>query len=821
MTRAGGLDGEWADRIRSDGHALPVRHHEVGGRLAAIAERAGGRMQIIPYGRSIEGRLLWRTIVSSACNLEGHDAGPPSGVARIWMGYGIHGSELSPSDAALRLIEWLALTEGGEADAIRDALIIHIDVMANPDGRERSLAHLESHFGLLGNPDVQSAHNDVPWPKGRGNHYLFDLNRDALFCVQPESRQRIEAIRAAAPHLYLDAHEMAFDDSFLFACPAEPFNPALPTQTHDSWHDLRPVIGAALDDAGIAHYTGSWNEVFFPGFFDIWPAYIGAVPILLEQATTFGHRVALPNGKYRDYAEAVDAQFQASRALIEAAAREPAKYIARSSEARRERPPLRFWVVDETGAKRDHIAELLTTQGIAFDYLQGEADVAGLHDHWGAGPSDVRLKTGALLVSTDQPLGALVRNLFDFHMPMTEAFLKAERDRLDEGRKTQLYDCTAWALSFAFDARVLWAAARPAGRWSQTRPPTDVAAPLPADGGKSRFGYRFDDPLLEKSPRLMVSGLKLRLATEGAGKSFLIRAEDQDAGALPHLHALAGDPGFEPLGRALADGAADPGGDAFHLLRTPSIAMLIGNGVDAPAAGALWHLFERLGVPVTLLDLATIGTRDLRRYDVLLAPHGEADVATLLDRRWIENGGTLVTMAGATRSLARSGLFSFTMDEPGNPAVAAGHGLAVGTAARPFLPPDYPPHREGAPATRSTRYLPRGCYVRADVRTGHWLTHGLDDRVPVLFREDGILHAAEGAEVLMRFAAADTLPLSGMIWPEAVATIASTPCLVRERCGRGQVIGFAWDPVFRGYSLGTQRLLLNAAVLGPAFADRP
>lgn len=816
---AGGSENRWQDRVRPDGHMLPIRHHEVGARLAAMADRAAGRMQIAPYGRSTEGRLLWRVVVSSPHNLQGDPQDPPPGVARLWMGYGIHGSELSPSDAAIQLIEWLSLTEGAEADAIRDALIVHVDIMANPDGRERSLAHLESHFGLLANPDVQSAHNDVPWPKGRGNHYLFDLNRDALFCVQAESRLRVEAIRAAAPHLYLDAHEMAYDDSFLFACPAEPFNPALPSQTHDSWRDLRPVIGAALDDANIAHYTGSWNEVFFPGFFDVWPAYGGAVPILLEQATTFGHRVALPNGKCRDYDEAVAAQFEASRALIEAAARDPGKFIARREEARRTRPETRFWVVNETGAKRDRIAELLRVQGIDFARLAADVAAPDLHDHWSADPARVELKSGALLVSTDQPAGALVRNLFDFHMPMSEAFLKAERDRLDAGRKTQLYDCTAWALSFAFDAEIYWSAARPPGEWMAS--PTQISTDAPqVDALPARFGYRFDDPLLEAVPALMASGLKLRLAPGLSGTPFLVRLEDQGIDALTRLPALAARAGWEAIDHALTDGSPDPGGDAFHLLHRPSLAMLVGNGIDAPSAGAMWHIFERLGVAVTLLDVATLGGRDLRRYDVIVAPHGDADFAALIDCGWIDNGGTFVAVAGAARSLARSGRFAVTIDDTGEAATSGGCALAVGPAARHFLPDNYPSHAPGAPAAQSRRYLPRGCYVRAEMRSGHWLTQGLGERVPVLFREEEVLTAAPQAEVLMRFAGADELPLSGMIWPEAVATIASTPCLVRERCGRGQIISFAWDPVFRGYSLGTQRLLLNAIFLGPAFADR-
>jgi len=815
MTRTDQSAPEWIDRVRPDGRALPVRHHEVGSRLAEIARLAGGKVRIAPYGRSIEGRLLWRAIISSAQNLDEAKGILPT-VARLWMGYGIHGSELSPSDAALRLVEWLALTASGEMDAIRDRLVVHVDIMPNPDGRERSLAHLESYLGQAGNPDVQSAHNDVPWPKGRGNHYLFDLNRDALFCVQQESRLRIEAIRAAEPHLYLDAHEMAFDDSFLFACPAEPFNPALPTTTHESWRELRPAIGAVLDDAGIAHYTGSWNEVFFPGFFDIWPAYGGAVPILLEQATTFGNRVSLPNGKHRDYSEAVDAQFLASRALIEAAAHDPEIYIRRWAKARTERPPPRFWVVNEAGAKRDHIVELLRMQGIEFEHLAADLDAGELHDHWTAEPQSRRLVKGALLISTDQPLGALVRNLFDFHMPMTEAFLKDERTRIDEGRRTQLYDCTSWALSLAFDAAIYWSTVRPAGRWLDR--PSEA---IPKSGGKGRFGYRFDDPLLEKTPGLLAAGMKVRVAPEAVDNSILIRAEDQDEAAIASFRALAGDHTFEPLDRALAEREADPGGDAFNLLRAPSIAMVIGNGIDAPAAGSLWHLFERLGTTVSLLDIATLAERDLRRYDVLIVPHGDVDITRLHNRRWLENGGTLIAIAGAARALARSGQFAVSLAELGDDVGRAGPTLAVGQAARHFLPADYPIAIDAAPAALSSRYLPRGCYVRADVRQAHWLTHGVGSRVPILFRENGVLDLAGNVEVLMRFANAGDLPLSGLIWPEAVSAIAGTPCLVRERCGLGQVISFAWDPVFRGYSLGTQRLLLNAVFAGPAFAGRP
>lgn len=796
----------------------PIRHHEVAARLAAIAARSD-RMCIAPYGRSLEERELWRVIVSSPDHLAALDADQPVSAATIWLGYGIHGSELSPSDAAMQLVEWLATDDAAEVGEICAALVVHIDIMANPDGRERSLSHLESFRGATANPDLQALHNQVPWPKGRGNHYLFDLNRDAMFGVQHEARLRIAAIRAASPHLYLDAHEMAAEDSFLFACPAEPFNPRLAPAIHESWAELRREIGAALDSAGITHYTGAWNEVFFPGFFDIWPAYHGAVPILLEQATTFGGTIDLPNGRQRGFADAVAAQLCASRAMLRAAARRADTYMARWQSVREAPVAERYWIVDETGPKRDRIVDLLQLHGIAFSHLAEPVRADALHDHWSADAQGVELKSGALLIAARQPLGALVANLFDFHMPMTADFVKAERRRLDLDQKTQLYDCTAWAVSMAYDARIFWADTMPAGDWRAAAP--DGAIPRDARAG---FGYRYDDPSLATTAGLLERGLTVRLSSNATDRPFLVRREDQGDAFLADYCSLAARDDMLALDRSLDDDGLDPGGDDFALLRRPSIALLTGEGMDAPSTGALWHLFDKvLGIPVSLIDIDRIARHDLRRYDVILAGHAENMREGWLDQRWIENGGTLIAMAGAARSLARSGAFGLTLEpfgDRGAGAESGDHAIAVSSAARRFLPADYPIWNGESRGGHAARYLPRGCYLRANATPGHWLTHGIGDRIPVLFREDGVIRAGAGADVVMRFADAGNLPLSGMIWPEAVEMIAGSPCLIRERLGRGQIVSFAWDPVFRGYSLGTQRLLLNAALLGPAFAER-
>jgi hypothetical protein len=56
--------------------------------------------------------------------------------------------------------------------------------------------------------------------------------------------------------------------------------------------------------------------------------------------------------------------------------------------------------------------------------------------------------------------------------------------------------------------------------------------------------------------------------------------------------------------------------------------------------------------------------------------------------------------------------------------------------------------------------------------------------------------------------------MSGLVWPEASNRIANSAYLTQERYGKGQIILFSGEPNFRGSSLGTNRLWLNAVVYG-------
>jgi hypothetical protein len=74
--------------------------------------------------------------------------------------------------------------------------------------------------------------------------------------------------------------------------------------------------------------------------------------------------------------------------------------------------------------------------------------------------------------------------------------------------------------------------------------------------------------------------------------------------------------------------------------------------------------------------------------------------------------------------------------------------------------------------------------------------------------------------VAARFADLERLHLGGLLWPEAAARLARTAYATRESLGRGQVILFSGDPVYRGWLPDTRRLLLNAILYGPGLGTR-
>lgn len=774
--------------LGSGPHPRPARHYEILDYCEKLAAAAPDRVALTEYGSSHEGRRLIYLTISAPTNMnrrneiearlrrigDGENQDLTDIPAACWIGHGIHGDELSGGDAALEVAYRLVAGRGEEAERLRQNLIVHIDPAANPDGRERCLAMRTSFSSAVEHLDpVDLAHTGL-WPGGRGNHYLFDLNRDGAALVQPESRARAAALWRLSPQLVIDVHEMEASDSYLFSPPAPPINPHVPDHVHCRWDEFAADHAAAFDAHSISYYTGEWNEVFYPGYADILPAYHGAVPILYEQSATGGGSVRQPSGRIVRYADAIENHCLSAFANLHTAARMHGALVEGWAAGRR--------AAIAGGLKH---AYLIEGDGWATAWLLDRIEAHGItvEQH--------RTNLECFRVPLGQPLAPLIHNLLADDIALPSEFLDSERRALARGGCSKLYDVTAWSLALAANLRVQLVDKEDGTEWDKRAMPARSALPVVVP----QYGYIISDPIGHAAAALMRQGVSIRVATQSfriggvdypAG-TLLVRREENRELAVECLSSLLNFSSVYPAESARTEAGPYLGGRTFVLLRLPRIGVLSGAAVDSCCYGGLWHLLDReIAIEFTALTLERLDAPHLSEFNVLLLP-AVANGNVLIDRlpalrAWVENGGTLVAIASAARAVGT--LFDDIDIESPSP------------------------------------YDPSGAYLKAQIDEEHWLGFSASAVLPVLAHSGEVLNVGGNAKPIVRFAGTDGLKIGGLLWPEAAERIAGSAYLVQQHGGLGQVILFAHDPAFRGYSVGTARLLTNALLFGPGMRDQ-
>ena len=244
-----------------------VTHDKLYYYMKELAE-ASDRVSITEYARSHENRpLVYLTITSEKnrenleeIRLEHKKLTDPSESGSvdidnmpvvIYQGNSIHGNEPSGGNGALATAYYLAAAQGAYIDDLLDNAIILLDPCYNPDGFQRFSSWVNSHKGknLISDPNSRE-YNEV-WPRGRTNHYWFDLNRDWLLLTHPESQGRIKHFHHWKPDILTDHHEMGSNSTFFFQ-PGIPSrtNPNTPKINQELTAEIATFHAAALDEIG-------------------------------------------------------------------------------------------------------------------------------------------------------------------------------------------------------------------------------------------------------------------------------------------------------------------------------------------------------------------------------------------------------------------------------------------------------------------------------------------------------------------------------------------------------------------------------------------
>lgn len=831
--------------------------------LSAL-DRASDRVRLTTYGRTYEGRPLLLATISSPANLARLDAtrqdlarlrkgagdADIDRVARsapviVWLGYSIHGDEHSGTEAAMLTAYHLAADRSEETRRWLDETVVLIDPMQNPDGRARFLRWEEATIARdpsgrpRPDPDPAAAEHTQPWPGGRFNHYLFDLNRDWFLVTQAETRARVAALLDWSPQVFADLHEMETDSTYYFAPPTTPINPLIPDSVRRWWETFGAGNARMFDRFGIDYYTRERFDAFYPGYGDSFPTLSGAVGMTYEQASAQGLAQLRRDGAVLTLRVAAWHHFLASLATIRTAAdhREAClRDFGRTFQAAskpEQGAPREIWVQPAPGGDLSELADHLTALGVQVLYPAGRVSNESLRPIVeGASPPETLDPLG-LLVPLAQPQRRLVQALFEREIPMDESFLREEEEKRRRREPGGFYDVTAWALPLAYGVDAWWADKPSEGPTSSQRlhPPEGVGGVSPAIAYLLRYDgnapARALVDLLAASPPLRVQ-LALREFKAG-GTTFdrgtiVLKASGNPADLADRLsqlgqrrHVL-----FTGVPSGLTEEGIDLGSSQVVSLRLPRIGLLYGDPASPTSAGWLSYLFEqKLGLDYTRLLPETLADVRLADFDVLVFPDtdplgsayrerlGKEGIDRL--RRWVEAGGTFVGIGGGA-AFAASEEVGWTTARP-----VTQHDLAdkvEGAASR-----KRPEEGEEAEPSLTVEDLPDptpGAIARVILDPRHFLTVGYGERLAVPIGTRLAFTAPRRGRVVARFDDAEKLRIAGFMWDETRRAFSGQAYVVSDRLGDGKLILFAGDPSFRAYWPNLHRLLLNALIVAPA-----
>ncbi|RME19602.1 MAG: hypothetical protein D6800_14090, partial [Candidatus Zixiibacteriota bacterium] len=495
-------------------------------------------------------------------------------------------------------------------ERLLDQLVIIVDPIQNPDGRERYLSMLQTYKSSVPNYNPRAMQHRGVWPWGRANHYLFDMNRDWILLTQPETYGKVTTIQKWHPQMVVDAHEMGSDETYLFSPPREPINYNITGNTR-KWADVFSADQAhAFDKRGWTYYVGEWHEQWYPGYASAWPSYFGAIAILYEQAGVDGQFVRQPDNYLLTYHQAVNQQFTSSltnlrtladnrEAILRDYAKERADIVARGRKS-----GLTFlFAPDRDEVKMQRFIDRLVMQGIEVQQATEPFTVTAT-DIYGKVHRGKQFPKGTFIVSTAQVNGALAKAILEFDPKLKLSFLKEERRELEKYNSSRMYEVSTWSLPLAYDVEAY-------STTSRFKAATTPVSKVTVSGGKlhnpeATVGFVID-MVGEKTYQMLTRLFEKEVIVHAAEKPFTVEGRDYAGGALfirrrgnadslvSVLSRLAEEVGIDVYG--VSTGASTKGSylgaPTFQLLTKPKVALISGDGLSFTDVGSLWFLLDK------------------------------------------------------------------------------------------------------------------------------------------------------------------------------------------------------------------------------------
>lgn len=708
----------------------------------------------------------------------------------VYIGHSIHGNESSGSNAALVTAYHLAAAQGKEIENLLENVVILFDPSFNPDGLQRFSTWANQHKSKNLVTDPASREFNEVWPGGRFNHYWFDLNRDWLPAVHPESQNRVKLYHEWKPNILTDHHEQESNASFFFQ-PGVPsrVNPLTPKKNQELTAKLGRYHARVLDKIGSLYFSKENYDDFYYGKGSTFPDINGSVGILFEQGSSRGHAQQTANGILR-FSATIKNQFVTALSTLEGAVALRKEFLEFQRDFYRSSlsaSKAGYVFGDKNDkAKTFHFIEMLQRHGIIVNEYNNADDAEFV-------------KGAAYSVSLNQPQQGLIRGIFDKQLQFADSLF---------------YDITSWTMPMAFGLPYKEVANINTGK--KLEPVTMPAGAVVGTQSDYAYIFEWDELYAPKALyELQQAGLITKVAsarsavgTSAGSRQFdygsiliPVKMQQIDAGKIFHLLsevAKRNAVDIYAIQSGLASSGVDLGSRKFLPLVQPTIAMLTGTGVSALDAGEVWHLLDqRMNIPSTHLDIPLFNRAELAKYNTIIMVSGtypELNKEKL--KAWVQAGGVLILEEDAVSWAAQNGINSITLKKIKSP---------VDSSQR--LPYVEREQIEGAQQMN-------GAIFGAAADLTHPLAYGYNQKTVSLFKANRVVMEKSKNPYATPFYYGSNSLQSGYASAQNLAAIKNSAAVIVNTVGSGRVINIADNPNLRGFWLGGTKLMMNAIFFG-------
>ena len=769
-------------------------------------------IELQQYGETYEHRPLMVALVSSPENLSNKEQIRTSNLHRtglqsssessripiVWLSYNVHGNEAVSTEASMETLYQLVSPNNPETKTwLRNTLVI-MDPCINPDGRDRYVNWYNQVSHSIPNPSLDDREHREPWPRGRSNHYMFDLNRDWAWQTQIESQKRIVLYNQWFPQVHVDFHEQGLNRPYYFAPAAEPYHELITPWQREFQHRVGENHARYFHREGWLYFTKEVFDLLYPSYGDSYPMFNGSIGMTYEQggSSRAGLQAITENQDTLTLKDRIAHHHTTGLSTIEVTSKNAEEVIEEFTRFFRDNqsnPPGKHKSFVVKGSndpqKIKDLCDFLDSHLITYGRSTNSRSYKG-YSYLQQENSSVTVESTDLVISAYQPKSVLTQVLFDAEPKLSDSLT---------------YDITSWALPYQFQLEAYALTER-----INLQPWGEAPVKPVTDASENAYAYIGKWKSLEDArwlSKLLLKGIKVRFAEE----PFTIEGQQYDPGSLVITKADNRDnPQFgtivahaaKELNRTVhvltggwAQEGSDLGARSFRFIERPQVALLSGVGTSSFSFGEFWHFFEQqLNYPVTIIDTRYYKNVDLDHYQVLILPSGNYDFKEkefVRLKQWIRDGGRLVVVGNALNLLAGKDGFALQKDttetESGSPS--------------PGLYKDR--RRESV-----TDNIP-GAIFKVTLDASHPLGFGYDQSYFSLKTNDLTFPYLDGEWNVGTIADPSSL-VSGFVGYQILEKQQNALALGVEEMGSGAIIYMVDNPLFRAFWYNGKMLVANS-----------